>query len=524
MSEAQDRDGGQNEEHHRQDRAASAEQVAYGTQVTKLEFRGGRFGSAVPMLVFIVWAIGLSLLLADYGAPDESGLILGVVIGLAVGLFLCRSSWSDYCQAIFDGLSQPVGVIAVACWIWAGMFAKVLSAGGLVDGLIWLGSVTGFSGGAFVVTTFLLAALFATAVGTGYGTTIAFCELLYPAGLVLGADPLVLFAAVLSGAAFGDNLAPVSDTTIVSAVTQQTDVPGVVRSRFRYAILAAIPAVVLFALLGGGGTADAQQARALFGEMANPAGLILLLPFGLVIALAMSGRHIIVSITWGIVVAAGLILMANLEPVADLLGGPLAGPEALLGLDFEQRAITGALVDGINGFLKMGILILFIVTAGHIMAVGGALEGIKQGMMRVVKASVRRAELVMFATVASLNAFITVNTAAEIAAAPFVSDMGKAFNLHPYRRANFLDAVSSAFGYIFPWSGGVLIGVATLQGLGDRYTFVTAPSPMEVWPYVFHGWLLAAVMVMAALTGYGRCYQGADGRPVKEPPVKEPVA
>jgi len=31
-------------------------------------------------------------------------------------------------------------------------------------------------------------------------------------------------------------------------------------------------------------------------------------------------------------------------------------------------------------------------------------------------------------------------------------------------------------------------------------------SPVEVWPFVFHGWLLVAVFVVAALTGFGREY------------------
>jgi Na+/H+ antiporter NhaC len=29
-------------------------------------------------------------------------------------------------------------------------------------------------------------------------------------------------------------------------------------------------------------------------------------------------------------------------------------------------------------------------------------------------------------------------------------------------------------------------------------------SPTEVWPYVFHGWFLVAVMYGAAITGWGR--------------------
>lgn len=35
-------------------------------------------------------------------------------------------------------MAQPIGVIAVIAWFWAGMFAKLLAAGGLVEGLIWV--------------------------------------------------------------------------------------------------------------------------------------------------------------------------------------------------------------------------------------------------------------------------------------------------------------------------------------------------------------------------------------------------
>jgi Na+/H+ antiporter NhaC len=502
----------------KKDITARAETSAYGKKIERLNFWVGSFGSAIPMIVFIVWAIAICLSMAEQGAPDESGLILGAVVGLVVGMFFCKSSWADYSQAVFDGMSSPVGVIAIVCWIWAGIFAKVLAAGGLVNGLVWLGGVTGFSGSMFVVITFILAAVFATAVGTGYGTTIAFCELLYPAGIVLGADPVVLFAAILSGAAFGDNLAPVSDTTIISAVTQETDVPGVVRSRFKYAIIAAIPAAILFFIFGDGGAVDLSQATDLIGQYSDPAGLILLIPFVLVVFLALSGRHIMVSITWGIVVAVVLIVLSNLEFLSGLFGKPLAQVSALLYVDNEKLAVTGALADGINGFLKMGILILFIVTSGHIMAVGGGLDSIKRAILRLVRGTVWRVELAMFSAVATLNVFITVNTAAEIAAAPFVTDLGKEFGIHPYRRANFLDAVSSAFGYIFPWSGGVLIGVATLRTLSERFDFVGSISPMDVWPFVFHGWLLALVMLTAALTGFGRRYVGLEGEPAKVPP------
>lgn len=151
------------------------------------------------------------------------------------------------------------------------------------------------------------------------------------------------------------------------------------------------------------------------------------------------------------------------------------------------------------------------------------MEAMKKWLAKRIKDSTARAEVSMWSLVASLNVFITVNTAAEIAAAPFVKEVGEAFKIHPYRRANFLDATTSALGYIFPWSGAVLLGYATLENLAGQYQFVEAIPTTQVWPYVFHGWILVGVMLVASLTGFGRRYIGEDGEPVKTQPPQEEI-
>lgn len=472
-----------------------------------LKFYGGRLGAAVPLLFFVVWAISISVA----GAPSEHGLILGMIIGITLGMLICRSRWGEYANAVFAGMANPVATVTIVAWFWAGMFAQVLRVGGLVDGLVWLGAQSNATGGFFAGATFVLAATFGTAVGTGYGTVVAFCTLLYPAGLILGADPVWLFAAILSGAAFGDNLAPVSDTTVVSATTQETDIPGVVRSRFKYALAAALPALLIFTLVGGNGMeADHGRAAELLAETASPDGLALLVPFALVIFLALHGFHILVALTWGILSAIAAELLLGLAPA-----------DAILFFDPSTDTVGGALVDGIAGYLGLSILILLIVAAGHIMRLGGALDALIEGLKRFARDSVARAETAMWGIVFSLNVFITINTAAEIAAGPVISRLGKRFKLHPYRRANMLDAVTSAIGYIFPWGGGVLIGYQTIRTLESQYDFVHAVPPTDVWPFVLHGWFLAAVMLIAAITGFGRTYEAADGSETKTPPEIE---
>ncbi|TYS12822.1 Na+/H+ antiporter NhaC family protein [Rossellomorea vietnamensis] len=470
--------------------------------VQRLELRGGVFAATIPLVFFIVWAITLSVL----ELVTEEALVLGMVIGIAIGLFFCKSKWADYAQSLFSGMAQPIGVIAVIAWFWAGMFAKLLSAGGLVDGLIWFGFQTNLEGGFFAGLTFLLAALFSTAVGTGYGTVATFGILMYPAGIILGADPVVLLAAILSGAVFGDNLAPVSDTTIVSATTQEADVPGVVKSRFKYSISAAIPALFLFVLLGGGGEAAGTEAMAQLQDQVSPSGLLLLIPFVLVLYLALSGHHLLTSLTWGIVASIVFIIIS---------GTPFTEVIHIYKDDTGNAVVEGALMSGIGGYFNMAILILFILAAAHLMEVAGTMEVIKNFFLKMINNVVRRAELSIFGIVAFLNIFITINTAAEIAAAPFVRKIGKEMNIHPYRRANFLDTVSSSLGYIFPWSGGVLLAWATIKGAAEEYEFLPIVSPTEVVPYVFQGWGLLLVMLIAAFTGWGLRYSGKNGEEVK---------
>ncbi|MGP4067139.1 Na+/H+ antiporter NhaC family protein [Halobacillus sp. B29] len=470
--------------------------------IRRLEFRGGVFAATIPLVFFIIWAIALSVT----ELVTEQSLVLGMVIGIAIGLFFCKSQWADYAQSLFSGMAQPVGVIAVIAWFWAGMFAKLLSAGGLVDGLIWFGFQTGLEGGAFVAITFLLSALFATAVGTGYGTVATFGVLMYPAGVILGADPVILLAAILSGAVFGDNLAPVSDTTIVSATTQEADVPGVVRSRFKYSITAAIPALILFIIFGGGGEQGSTEVINQLQAQVAPDGLIMLLPFILVLYLALSGHHLLTSLTWGIVTSVGLIAVSGVSLTKVL---------HIYKNDSGEAVVEGALMSGIGGYFNMAILILLILAAAHLLEIAGTMEVIKNFFLGIIKNVVRRAELSIFGIVAFLNVFITINTAAEIAAAPFVRKLGIEMNIHPYRRANFLDTVTSSLGYIFPWSGGVLLAWATIQGAAEEYDFLPVVGPTEVFPYVFQGWGLLIVMFVAAMTGWGLRYSGKNGEEVK---------
>ncbi|TYL39413.1 sodium:proton antiporter [Natronococcus pandeyae] len=475
--------------------------------------------SAIPIGFFILWAIAQTAL---WRISDTGGLVVGILVGLILGMFFVRGNWKTYANTIFEGMTQPVAVTAIVAWIWAGMFAEILQDGGFVDGLVWLADVGGIGATLFPAITFILAALFTTGIGTGYGAAIAFVTLFFPAGILLGANPVLLFGAILSGAIFGDNLAPVSDTTIVSAVTQDSDIGGVVASRFKYVIIAAIIAFAGYIVAGQfmGGLGIGGDAREILVAESEPIGLIHLLSMGVVIGAAVAGRHIVEAISWGIVVAAVSSLALGLMSLGDIVmfnapeDAPVAGPLEFLPVltIVEEPAdvgVGGSLINGAAGFFELAILVLLIIAAAQIMIRGGAFQAILDWSLENLATNVRNAELTMVGSAALINAVITINTAAEVAIGPYISKIGERFNLNGYRRANILDGQTAALGYIFPWSGGVLAGYTAMQTLPGQYDWFETGmlvTPIDVVPFVFQGWLLVAVFVIAALTGFGREY------------------
>ncbi|WP_435194964.1 Na+/H+ antiporter NhaC family protein [Natronomonas sp. EA1] len=483
------------------------------SEAPSIEFRGGPIVSALPITLFILWAVFQSGVL---GVGDTTGLVAGMLVSLTVGMLFVKGDWKTYADVVFEGMTQRVAATAIVAWLWAGMFANTLQAGGFVGGLIWAADSLSVGAAIFPAVTFLLAGLLATGIGTGYGTTVAFAALFFPAGVALGAHPVLMFGAILSGAVFGDNLAPVSDTTIVSAVTQDSDIGGVVASRFKYAIIAATLAFIAYVVAGASMAGEPiAGAAALLGERAEAFGLLHLVSMGVVIVLAVRGRHIIEAVSWGLFTAIAFNLVFGLAELTDILVFYVPEGSSYAGLPFVAAnaelagSVGGSIYTGAQGFFPLIVLVLLIVAGAQVMIRGGGFAAIQDFLLETVATGVRRAEVTMVLGTAMVNAMITINTAAEIAIAPYIARIGQRFNINGYRRANILDANTSALGYIFPWAGGVLVGYAQLQTLPQQFSWFTESlvvNPVQVWPYVFHGWFLFGVFLFAAVTGFGLEY------------------
>lgn len=106
---------------------------------------------------------------------------------------------------------------------------------------------------ALPVLVFLLAGLVAFSIGTSWTTMAILLPTTIPLAHALGGMPIAVLvaAAVLDGAIFGDHCSPISDTTVLSSVASGCDHLAHVKTQFPYALAT----MSVAALVGYAGTA-----------------------------------------------------------------------------------------------------------------------------------------------------------------------------------------------------------------------------------------------------------------------------
>ncbi len=474
-----------------------------------LEFNGGRIVSLIPFMTFIIITIGLSFI----NAADLNMMIASGVIGLIIGMVFAKDK-GKYWDIVLEGLGQKLGMTAVLIWLIVGIYGAILKSGHIVEGLVWLSVQLHLQGAAFTVAAFIFSATFAVATGAAFGTIAAMGFILYPVGILLGASPAVLGGAIISGALFGDNIAPVSDTTIVSATGQtysnksgSADIGGAVKDRTKYVVLAGIISIVLFFIFGAakaGEGLDPILAQQLLSEHQMPKGLLLLLPTALVIYLAVKGKNLFITLSIGIIVAIIVGLGAGLFSLSDLCS-------------IQGGSVRGAFPDGVAGMTTVCILLMVIVSMGNILTSSGFMDEMVDYLNSSVIKSVTGAELVMFIFASVFSLLISaINTIPNICAGPLLDAIGKKNHLHPYRRANILAVSVCSFNAFMPFGGSVLLLLGIMNTLSSTYDFVEVLSPNAFLFTTFYPFVIWVVMFIAILTGWGRIYEGKDGEPVKE--------
>lgn len=464
--------------------------------------------SLVPLIVFLISCI---MFFVVFKVFDMEALAMGGFVGLLLGSLFAKSS-GKYWDSVMQGIGNPNSICIVVILLVIGIFSKLMAASGVSQGFVWLADVIGMKGGIFTAFTFLAACLITTATGSSIGTLFTAFPILYPAGILLGSSPGILAGAILSGAVFGDNLAPISDVTIASSSTQafknrpgSADIAGVVSYRIKYALVAGIVSVILFALFGGGGTVAEGAGEILQANM-NPSGLWMLLPVAVLLTVSIATRDIFKSVIAGIV--SGCVI--------GLVVGVFT-PETIFSV--KDGVIGGFVYNGFKSMMGIGVFCIALFGVRGILEDSGTMERLIRAIENCpIASSVKGTELlIMLGTMVTTALLGGVTSAAVLTFGSIADEIGGKKSIHPYRRANLLSGFANSLPAIIPFiSAFIFISATVIDPLVQEFSYIPAITPSAISSGCFYPIVLFFVLLGSILTGWDTAFEGTAGELIRK--------
>lgn len=431
-------------------------------------------GSAlIPFAVFIALILGTAIIMGAMGEARPFGHIdasVALCFAVVVAFLIYPGSLDEKFESFVKGSGNSNIVIMVMTVLFAGAFSTVAAASGGVESFVNFALT-------FIPATFLIPGIFVAAsvmslaTGSSTGTTAAIGPIALGIAQTAGLDVPMTFAAVLSGAFFGDNLSIISDTTIVVTRGQGVKMKDKFFLNWKIAFPAMVVTLVLFGLFGGAGT-DAV------GDKGYE--LIKVLPYLFVLLIAIIGVNVFVVLTLGIV-ASGAV-------------GIIFG-------DMTYTSLNGAIYDGFVDMVGLVVLAFFIGGLSEMMTRAGGLEFIVQRIRGFIRGR-KSAEVGICAIVSLVDAAIANNTAALIATNDVSREVSKQYKVDPRRTASLMDIFCCVAQGLLPYGNQILLIV------GFSAASVT---PLEIIPYMWYPMALGAFAILSIFIPF------ADGALKKDP-------
>ena len=430
--------------------------------------RKGNGWALLPFLIFIVIYLGAGLVLqaqgvdmAFYQFPSVTAMFIAVIAAFCMG----RETLNEKFAIFARGAANENVLTMLMIYILAGAFSTVARDMGGVEATVNLGlsiiPVQLLIAGMFVIAAFL-----GTATGTSVGTITALVPIAVGLASESGLSVPMMLGTCAGGAMFGDNLSMISDTTIAATRTQGVALKDKFRVNFYIALPAALITLVIL-LFVGRGTAAVMEPRTF--------ALMKVVPYVLVLALAIAGVNVFLTLTLGIF-SAGLI-------------GMLCG-------DLTVFTFAQAVWNGFTGMSEVFFLALFCGGISELIAHNGGIVWLIEKLRKMMHGS--KSAQVGMAVLVSLADFATANnTVAIILCGGVARDMSREFKVDPRRTASLLDVFSCVFQGIIPYGAPHLMAASL-----TTTTYQIVISPVEIVPYLWYCWILAAFGLLSIFVPY----------------------
>ena len=415
-----------------------------------------------PIVVFLLLVVSSGLINEDFTAmPTLTAFMITVGYALILNPGGSTLSLTQKVDLFCSNSGNRTIILMVMVFLLAGAFYSLTIDIGARDATVNLGL-------AFVPEQLLLPGLFliscviSFAMGTSMGTITAIAPIGIGLAESIGIPVPMALGIVIGGAMFGDNLSFISDTTIAATRTQGVKMTD----KFRVNLLITLPAVALtFVAL-------------LFVEFGEPPAIpadsyrfVLVVPYLLIIAVALTGMNVLAVLGIGIA-AAGLVGL---------------GTGA-----FDVMGMLGSIQQGIGWMQNLAIIALVVGGLVGLMRAYGGIAWLLNRLTRSISTR-RQAEFRIAALASLLDISVANNTIAIVTAGPVARELSEEFDVDPRRTAGLLDIFSCGFQGLIPY-GGQMLTTSALAGV----------SPLVITAYCWYPMLILLSGLVAIALGWPR--------------------
>ena len=446
------------------------------------------FGESMASFLFALVSIGFC------AAVWDAWLHIPLMCSTAFAAIIakrCGYNWKQIERGMFNGIYSVLQAILIL--ITVGALIGVWIRAGVTPSLIYYGLAI-LNPTIFLITALLICSITSLIIGTSWGTAGTIGVAFMGIGMGLGIPPAITAGAVISGAYFGDKIAPLSDTTNMAAAIAGVDLIAHIKNMFRQTGIAYGFAIVIFLVIGFffTGTANLESAEQIRAELRADFIIspFLLLPIVIVLVAIALKVPALPGIFLGVIVGGifGIIFQSGVD-LETMINVAYRG---IRDWTYSSEQVI-ALFANRGGIFNKWFAISIIMIA---LSFGGIMESSRQLEVivnRIIKIFVRGTGSLVATTVGTTivtNMAMADQYLGIILPAKMFGTAYKTRGFHPKMLSAGVDGTGTMTSALIPWN---TCGVAMAGFLGV--------STFAYLPFAFFNWSVPIVIIILGAIG-----------------------
>lgn len=429
------------------------------------EMKNGNAWALIPLLLFVLLFLGVGIISGDFTTiPLNVAITITVIVALLMNR---KETFAKKVEVFTKGAGHSNIILMMLIFILAGAFSTTAEKMGGVSSTVNLG-LSLIPQNLIIVGLFIICMFVSISMGTSVGTVAAIAPVGFGFAQATDVPAALAMATVVGGAMFGDNLSMISDTTIAAVRTQKTKMSDKFKVNFKIVLPGAIITIIILFFLTNGISIDHTKNY--------DYNLIKVIPYLLVLILALVGINVIIVLIGGTV---------------------LAGIIGLIDGSFGWNGLLNAISKGIIGMEDIAMIALLIGGLVGIIQHNGGIDWLLNFVRSKVK-SKRGAELGIASLVSAADISTANNTISIIMAGPLAKNIADEYDVDPRKSASILDIFGGCFQGLLPYSPQV-ISAAGVAGI----------SPFLMLQYSIYPILLGVCGLVAIILRVPRLNQSS---------------